>query len=304
MRILFGNRQDSNWGGDKLKMNLFASALGLLGHKVDCGSPIDYFDPAFYDIIHAYNLNWPWTYHFSQLAKKYKKPFVVSTIHFDVERIPKQQQIEILDIAKALILFSEKEKKAIENFLAKPIEDVKCNYLVNGVSEDFKHERSWKDRDIDFLMVVNYLHPRKNIHSFAQACPNSKKVVVGLPYSESDNYYQQLLRFQNIEYITRRLSHKELNKYYNRAKVVCCVGTEDPYPQPVYESAMTGCNLVISNKTYVDLIGKWVKYCDPYNICNIESAMMQQLEQQHERCVMPSYITQAKKLIKIYEKIL
>jgi len=289
-----------------MKMNRFAEALRGLGHTVDCKTEQDDVDVSRYDVVHSYNLNWRWTTHFRELAQEKEVPFVLSTIHFDIHDSPEDEQRKTVDYASRLVMFSEKEKDAIEKYLKIEIPREKSFYLHNGVSDEFTEELEWRDRDIDYIMVVNTIAERKNCLGYARAVRNleARGVLVGTHDMNSRSYFERVAAIGNLDFHQRRLSHEELNKLYNRSKCVVAISFQDPFPNPVLEGTACGCNVVVSNMTYVDLEGPWIGYVDPVVQEDVQKKMEEYASWRRDRPELPGYREQAEKLVKMYEECL
>ena len=309
MRILFGNRQQKWQGGDIMKMRLFAKSLRKLGHEVTEVCPAEKVDYSKYDIIHAYNVNYPWTRYFMEKARKHKKPFVISTIHFDNNaKLSKSEQKENIKNANKLIMFSSKEQIAIQNFLNIKIPASKSEYLINGVGSKFKDVNSWNKRDISLLMVVNEYHPRKNILRGMELANKMRLnlIIIGKRNPLMSEYNKKCLVSSGkfVRLIQERLSHAQLAHFYNRSKVVLCIGIEDPFPNPIYEATECGCNVVISNTTYSNIDSPNCIYINPRNKPAIESAIIDLIQGKRNRVKFDSYLKQAKELVRIYQNII
>jgi len=289
-----------------MKMNKFAEVLRGLGHTVDCKTERDDIDVSGYDIIHSYNLNWRWTTHFRELAQKNDVPFVVSTIHFDVHDSPEDEQRKTVDYASRLIMFSKKEKRAIERYLKIDIPDGKSFYLHNGVSDEFSEESEWQDRYIDYIMVVNTIAERKNCIGYARAVRNlgARGILVGTHDINSRPYFERVAGIGSLDFYQRRLGHVDLNQLYNRSKCVVAISFQDPFPNPVLEGTACGCNVVVSNTTYVDLEGPWIGYVDPGVQQDVERKMKEYASRRKDRPELPGYREQAEKLVEVYKECL
>lgn len=309
LRIAFCNREPTWSGGDFMKMQKFAEALRDLGHDVDVLSPKNKFQK--YDIVHSFNLNYPWTRNFMFMAKSWQTPFVVSTIHFNIDggdALEKEEQHTILDYADALVLFSEKEAQEIETFLNTDLDRAKVEYIINGVSDEFDDCYTFSERTHDVLAVVNEFHPRKNLVTLARCCAEveARLKIVG-PVGRYPQVRDQVISAGG-DYVVHEdkfVPHEELAEIYTKSKVVACVGTEDPFPNPVYEGWNSGCNLVVSENTYVDRDGAAMVYVDPRNEEQIQNAIFDMLQGKRPHMFQfPSWKEQAEKLVELYLKIL
>ena len=296
-------------GGDMMKMHLFADALRELGHEVVEVCPADKIDYRKFDVIHSYNINYPWTRYFMKQSVKYEKPFVISTIHFDTKaKLSKSKQIEHVKHARKLVMFSPKEKNAIEDFLKIKIPNLKSKYLINGVNSCFKNITPWNQRDIFLLMVVNEYHPRKNIIRAMDIANDFRLglIIIGRPNPLMEEFNRKCLISSQkfVKLIQQKLTHEQLVHFYNRSKVVLCIGTEDPFPNPVYEATECGCNVAVSNTTYVNIQSGNILYVNPMNKAAMGSVIIDLIRNQKNRVEFPSYKEQAQELVKMYEEII
>lgn len=99
-------------GGDRIQVEHTAEELRRLGVEVDIKTDLDY-DPASYDLIHVFQLDWtPETYFYAKKAKQFKKPLVLSPIHHDVKEVKKYDDKFVFDIRRiSKILFSDQFKR-------------------------------------------------------------------------------------------------------------------------------------------------------------------------------------------------
>ncbi len=99
-------------GGDRIQVEHTAEELRRLGVEVDVKTDLDY-DPASYDLIHVFQLDWtPETYFYVKKAKQFRKPVVLSPIHHDVKEVKKYDDKFVFDIRRiSKILFSDQFKR-------------------------------------------------------------------------------------------------------------------------------------------------------------------------------------------------
>jgi len=313
MKILFGNRKLTWKGGDSMKVGKFAEALISFGHEVIIADPDTVLTDDI-DIVHSYNLNYSWSYYFYSWAKQNNKPFVLSTINFSIDSdLNKEKQKEMILGSDMLLMYSIKEKKSIQNYLNIGIWGNNLLYFINGVSNVFKDTTEWKNRQFEVISVVNEYHPRKNLVLLAKVLKEMriKGYIFGSAgrYDGSSGFHVNEL--ENVkeageDYIECRnkfLSHEELAEVYNNAKVVCQPSLNDPFPNPVYEGINSGCNVIVSKNTFVNLRNEGLAYCEPDNIHNIELWIKIAVQEQWNRVCLPSWEEQSKKLISLYRSL-
>ncbi len=87
-------------GGDKVQIENTAKELRNLGVTVDIHTDED-FDPAEYDLIHIFQLDWtPETYLYAKKAFAAKKPIVLSPIHHSVKEVKRFDDEYVFDFRR------------------------------------------------------------------------------------------------------------------------------------------------------------------------------------------------------------
>lgn len=77
----------SAMGGDRVQVENTASELRKLGVEVDISTSLS-TNPALYDLVHIFQLDWmSETYFYALKAKKYNKPIVLSPIHHSIKEV-------------------------------------------------------------------------------------------------------------------------------------------------------------------------------------------------------------------------
>ena len=99
-------------GGDKVQIVNTAKELEKLGVEVKIKTNLK-FDPAKYDIIHVFQLDWiPETYFYIKKAHKARKPVVLSPIHHSVSEVKKFDDIFVFDFRRiSKFLFKDQFKR-------------------------------------------------------------------------------------------------------------------------------------------------------------------------------------------------
>jgi len=87
-------------GGDKVQIENTARELKMLGVDVEIKTD-DHFDPAKYDLIHVFQLDWtPETYFYIKKTFKAKRPVVLSPIHHDISEVKKFDDEYVFDFRR------------------------------------------------------------------------------------------------------------------------------------------------------------------------------------------------------------
>jgi len=293
MRILFVNG-NQNKGGDSIKMFRFKEELEMLGVKVDF-TRASYGDWSKYDIIHSFNFTQKWTLDAYENAKKYKKPFVISSIFFAHEY--GEQHKEMLKNS-FLVCYSNKEVQSIYK-----ASNILPTYFIITDGVDKKFYSTNTDRDIDFLFVggVHVLKQPLKVARIAKKLGKSCTIVGGDHFQKS--YWNECK--ETGATMTGQIPHENVVGLYARAKVVVQPSKFDAYPNTVIEGGLAGCSIVLTKETYCDLPVIW---CDPKDDKSIEDAMVRSLETKFR---LQEYINdnfkwndKANKLKRYYEEIL
>lgn len=258
-------------------------------------------DYTHFDIIHTFGVNFIWSYLCYKNAKLYNKPLIVSPIFFSGVG-NKNNVIEILDYASGIIVFSEKEIEAINEWTEKDYSD-KCHIIVNGVDEIFFSDNN--ERTIDVLQVGSF-HPRKQQHVVCQAC-NELGIVPTFAGTKHDfEYYNKCERY-NINYIGK-LDHDALAVKYSEAKIVIQPSLVDPFPNTLLEAGAAGCQFILTKNTYVPDDFPHIRWCDAGNTEQIKRVIGELLGRGRNK-KLSKYIRrtfnwdeQARKTIKLYEQ--
>lgn len=247
MQILYQNRNPQLWnGGDMMKMRKFQKYIREYGHNVEF-----FFDPKIdlgrFDLVHGYNLNFPWTWEQCRNAKQQHKPFIVSSIYFPGVGINEEIR-DVIDYASAIVVFSELERDRIMETHSLPDSYLnKFHIITNGVDMTFYSEIE-RDKDIDIL-IVGTIHKRKQ-QLMAVQLANEFDIIPTVIGSPHDQNYLNMLRGFDMHYHAF-MSHEKLSEYYKRAKIILQPSTFDPYPNTLLEGALAGCNVVMTDATYV-----------------------------------------------------
>lgn len=272
MKVLFVNRNINSWhGGDVIKMFTFKKELERLGCEIDFTSDFKK-DFSNYDIIHSFNLTYPWTWQAYQKAKQADKPLVVSSIFFPVN--DKKITREVLEYAY-IIAFSDEEVQAITEWTG-----INPHYRIieNGVSEMFFSNN--QRRDIDVLCVGSW-HTRKNQSAVVRA---TEELGLNMTAIGDTKYIINPESIEGFSHLTviDHIPQEELPAYYSRAKVVVQASLTDPFPNTLLEAGIAGCNVVLTKNTFVpkDFPVFW---CEPSDFTGIKKAIKKALKEKNNK---------------------
>lgn len=273
MRVLFQNRDPNRWdGGDFHHLNRLRSGLEANGVETDFNyeENIDLQD---YDLVSLFNINYDWSYFQALNAHAQNKPIVVNTIYFSGVGDDKQTRW-LIENADCLSVFSKKELAVMEDDFE--IEIKNYAILPNGIDEKFNQRVDPADKDIEVL-TVGTLDKRKNQSMVVKAC-NELGITPVLIGDMRDGVEYMKCKEEGEFIYHEKMPQDDLLEFYARAKVLCQPSLQDPYPNVTLEAGFAGCNIAMTEHTYIPDDFPSYFWCDPCDVGSVKNAIEEALK--------------------------
>lgn len=305
MKVLFQNRYENAWvGGDMYQLHQTVRALNDLGVEATY-NPNPYLDVAFCDIIHSFHITHHWVYAHFLNALLHKKPFVVTAFTNGGDKLWPKYQDEIVKQAKAIIVFSEKEK---QNFITKYgslADSKKIHIIPNGIEEYWFQD----DPDKQYAMMVGRVEIDKNTLYAMRACKYNRIPLHIFGQMRDPVYAERCNEFADDAIVYHgNVLREELKEYYKKCKVLILPSRTELCPLSVMEAGASGANIVLTKNSlsFTDYPNVWT--CDPFDKESVRSAVKKAWEADNNRELADrlkehTWETVAKKHKEIYENI-
>lgn len=295
LKVLFQSRGDykNNVAGDSIQMLKTKEYLEKLDVSVDISSN-SRISIEKYDLIHIFNLTRAKeSYRFSQNAISQNKPYVLSTIYWNMiyyikkdknassmyEWWAAQNELrrEILKNASMLLPNSQIEMEVIKkDFMTDQksfiIPNCSDSLFYKGRPENFISQYELKD----FVLCVGRISPRKNQLSLIEALKGIDLKLVLIGPKSSEEYYGtcRMAAGDNVIFIDK-MKHHELASAYAAAKVHVLPSWFETPGLSSLEAGLAGCNIVTTDKgSTKEYFKDMADYCNPSSIESISKAVI------------------------------
>lgn len=257
-------------GGDWITFDGFARELQRRDAEVRFSSSPDDTEVQWADVVHTYNITFPWSLQAITAAQRNSRPSVVTSIFFHPKVHPGQSASGVraaLDLASGVLVYNEAEATAIRSVY--PGTSAKFMCVEKGHDSRFLANVG-DPRGIDVLCVGS-IEPRKGQLGVISAC-NSLGIAPIIVGPDLIPDYARKCRQTGSAVFTGRIERDVLPPFYAAARVFVQASVWDPQPNTVIEAALAGCNVVVSNATFFgELPG--VQLCDPMSVDSIRAAI-------------------------------
>jgi glycosyltransferase involved in cell wall biosynthesis len=263
-------------------------ALETMGHLVD------YFDEknnrlSDYDIVHIFSIahgNYTWV----DECVRQKVPCILSAVmqttssFFDMFRfklanfvvggllLRKYHPLSSLIYknsairngifsADFIIALSKAESMTIASFFDVPVEKLKV--IPNGVNKVFSFDPTVKKKD--YIFIPASIYPHKNQLAIVHVASKIGIQVKLAGEILNNNYFQKLLRYENVEYVGEIASNSaQMVRMYREAKVTALTSLGETFGLILLESLACGTPVVFTNKTpFKEISQEFCQYVDP-----------------------------------------
>lgn len=286
MNVLFHIRNDykRNLAGDSIQMLKTKEYLEKLGVKVDISCQYN-INLRKYDVLHIFNIiKANESYKFVQNALSQRKPYVVSTIYWNMTDYIKNDENtsstlewwmkfndmrkEILDNASALLPNSNMEM----HMLKKDFNMNKKFFVIPNCSDRLFYNAKpdsfiSKYRLKDFILCVGRISCRKNQLALIKALKNTNFKLVLIGPKSNREYFEMCKKEanRNVTFIGE-MKHHELASAYAAAKVHVLPSWFETPGLSSLEAGLAGCNIVTTDKgSTKEYFKDMAYYCDPSN---------------------------------------
>lgn len=284
MNVLFQIRNDykESIAGDSIQMQKTKEYLEKIGVQVDI-STNNYINLEKYDLVHIFNLiRIKEPYRFAQNALKQGKPYVISTIYWNMtDYIQKDKNTsatirwwlkdndlrkEVLENAAILLPNSNIEAEVLRKDFNITKE---CFVIPNCADSFFNHANPdnfiLKYGLTDFVLCAGRICCRKNQLALINALKGTslKLVLIG-PKNNEDYYKQCTLAANNQVIFIDQLPYYELASAYAAAKVHVLPSWYETPGLASLEAGLAGCNIVSTDVgSPLEYFEKEALYCNP-----------------------------------------
>ena len=294
LNVLFQIRDDykSNLAGDSIQMLKTKQHIGNMGVNVDVSSSYN-ISLEKYDVLHIFNvIRAEESYKFVQNSLKQNKPYVLSTIYWNMKeyinkdvytsstiewwsKLNNMRKYIILN-ASALLPNSEIEMQVLRK-------DFSANnkYFVIPNCSDWNFYSSSPDSFVskyglkDFILCVGRISYRKNQLALIKALKDTDYILVFIGRKSNKKYFQKCkdAANQNVFFISE-IKHSELASAYAAAKVHVLPSWFETPGLASLEAGLAGCNIVTTCKgSTKEYFKQYAYYCDPSDIESIKKAV-------------------------------
>lgn len=332
MNILMQIRDDyqKHIAGDSIQLLMTKKYLEALGVNIEVSSK--YSDSlSQYDIIHIFNTTRiKESYRFSLNALKQKRPYVLSTIYWNMKdylerdgyhissnfewwKQSNTMRKEILLKAAALLPNSVSEKNLIKKDF-----DVENKFFIIPNCSDKMFFKADSQEFVsqhhinDFILCVGRIACRKNQLSLIKALHNTKYKLVFIGSNHNIEYYQACRKAANQNtFFLNEMKYHNLPSAYAAAKVHVMPSWFETPGLSSLEAGLAGCNLVTTDiGCQREYFKSFAAYVDPWNENSIRDGVERMYHtpkndslRQH---IYENYIweTAAQKTLEAYNKVL
>jgi glycosyltransferase involved in cell wall biosynthesis len=319
MKVLFCIRPNylKNIAGDSVQLLTITKYLRSKGVDIyiNNGKIKDYSE---YDIIHLFNLTRiTETYEYYKIAKKCKKPIVITPIYWNLEKyyLYSKSEIhlamwngnkiirnEIISGCDMIYPSSIKEMELMQNEFGF---DNAYIVVYNCIDVyDFNIQLKLEcDFNKPFILCVARVCPRKNQFALASICEELGETLILAGEANNEEYLKKCLSFKNVVH-TGHLDKSSLLKLYQNARLhILCSFVETPGLSSL-EAGAYGCNIISTKEgSTEEYFSNMALYCNPYDEGDIYNSIKLGLEfnkqpqlQKHivdnfnsEKCLKPLY---------------
>lgn len=158
----------------------------------------------------------------------------------------------LINLSDKFILLSERYIKRISLFM--PDINVKKLYAINNpntFTKNYESKETYKKEDI-VLFVGRIYDPQKNVTEFVRiwekVWQNNKKwraLVVG--DGPDKKYINKIIKDKKIQNITLIDNCKDIEKYYQKSKILCMTSVYEGLPMVLLEAMSFGCIPILYN---------------------------------------------------------
>ncbi len=295
MKVLFQIRSDYKKciAGDSIQMLKTKEYLTKLGIDVEISSDYNK-DLKKYDILHLFNLvRANETYQYHQNALKQNKPYVLSTIYWNMTDYIKNDlntkstlewwfksnntRKEIIKNAAVLLPNSDMEMQVLQedfNISNKYFVIPNCSDRGFYFANPEKFIKKYKLKD--FVLCVGRISNRKNQLALINSLKNQKIKLVLIGPRSNQKYYEicKEASSENVIFFNE-MKHYELSSAYAAAKVHVLPSWFETPGLSTLEAGLAGCNIVSTDKgSTKEYFQDFVHYCDPNNEKSIGEAVL------------------------------
>ena len=192
----------------------------------------------------------------------------------------------IAKCADIIITVSEFSKKEISKYLHVPESKIKVVY--NGIDDLFISDNPGKAIELPekYILYVGTSHPRKNLHRLIQAYSKIKdhieeKLVIIGPKPRRVFSEINLNKYRSEDIIVKGfVSPEELKYAYQNASVFVYPSLYEGFGLPPLEALACGTPVVVSKiPPFLEVLGDFAHYVDPYNIDDIAQGIIKVLQE-------------------------
>lgn len=290
-KVLFQNRNPDQWiGGDMIQLEKTMSALQGKVDATFSGMPV--FVPALlytdFDIIHLWNFSMEWTKYQLWVAKKHGKKVVCSMIYHDTEAfISYELQQLMADNIDAFIFLTSGEVERARKHLVIPEE--KIFIIPNGIDEYWLTTPKQKWHTTEYALTVGRIDGTKGQLETAIACQKLGIKYLCVGERMDDKYALECEKYGAI--LVPPMTHKELIKVYDNAKVFVLASSTEIFPLTVMEAGARGVNSVVTTACEWKDIPN-VEWCNYQDTDSIQEAIAKSIAQKPNK----KFINKLKKM--------
>ena len=331
MNILFQIRDDykKNIAGDSIQLLMTKKYLEQLGvhAEISTGSdrPLDRFD-----IVHIFNtVRIKEPYQFALNAIKQKKPYVLSTIYWNMKDYVNQaarhthsnvdwwlgtntMRTDVLLNAAALLPNSKMEM----NLIKKDFPVKNHFFIIPNCSDKFFYHASSRKFVLkyhlkDFILCAGRISSRKNQLSLIKALKKTDHQLVLIGSNRNIEYYQACKSAANSNTIfINEMSYLHLASAYAAASVHVLPSWFETPGLSNLEAGLAGCHIVTTSKGCTkEYFRNFAAYCDPSNVDSIRDQVEKMIRapknRDLSRYIHKNYLWEnaAKKTLEAYHQV-
>jgi len=214
----------------------------------------------------------------------YKKSFIKNKDFLNANIMKK-----CINKSDVLLPNSFLELKKLSNFVNLKYKELEKKSVIipNAVDKTiFKKDNAAKKRFIekynieDFVLQVGRITPSKNQISVVKALDNHPEIPIVFVGKGNGSYHSQLKKISKKRgnvYFFEEIQHKELNDFYNSARIHILPSFRDSPGLVSLEAALCGSEIIVSDNRFCpskEYFGDFAYYCKPYSLRSIEENIL------------------------------